>query len=172
LQKELSLINKTKEMNDVSTQNLQALKAYWQAYNKHDLESILLLFDENIIIHFPTNPQPIHGKSNIQKVWTLLFTKAIPDIHEQVLSIFVNNDMGACQVIETGTLNIPPEIEQTMNMEPAVRSYQIPIGSFFHFNEQGLIDKISAYWDTAIFSQQVGVNIEIIRAMQNNAQNI
>lgn len=62
---------------------------YWKAYNEHDLDGVLGLLDEDVVIHFPTDPQPILGKEEIRRVWSRLFGRIIPDIHEDVLSTVV-----------------------------------------------------------------------------------
>jgi steroid delta-isomerase-like uncharacterized protein len=147
----------------------QIIQSYWDAYNRHDLEAILNLFAEDVIIHFPTDQEPIVGKENMRKVWMMLFAKVIPDISEEVFSITLQGNRAACQAIERGTLNIPEEVERQMNLPAANRSYTMQVGSFFRFNEEDLIEEVWAYWDTYSFSQQIGVDISIIRTMQSRA---
>lgn len=145
----------------------ETMEKYWNAYNEHDLEALLSFYDEEVIIRFPTDPQPARGKEQLRHRWTMLFTKVIPDIREALLSTIIQGDLVACETIESGTVTIPSEIATQMNVPAVSQPYVIYVGSFFRFNAQGLIAEVHAYWDTSTFSQQIGIDITHVRAMQS-----
>jgi len=147
----------------------KTINAYWEAYSAHKIEDVLAFIDENVIIHFPTDPKPIQGKEKIGKVWSMVFEKVIPNQKVEVLSMIIQDNTVAVQLMETGTINIPQEALSAMNIPPADRSYKIPMASFIRFNSKGLIEYIYSYWDTGALSQQIGIDIAVIRSMQANA---
>lgn len=145
------------------------MKHYWDAYNEHNLEALLAFYDEEVLIRFPTDPEPARGKEHLRKRWTMLFSKVIPDIHEEHLSTIIQGNLVACEVIESGTFTIPAELAAQMNVPAMSRPYMMPIGSFFQLNAKGLIAEVHSYWDTGTFSQQLGIDIAQVRAMQSRA---
>jgi steroid delta-isomerase-like uncharacterized protein len=150
--------------------NLEAtVNEYWKAYNAHDLDALLAMMDENIHIYFPVDPKPKIGKEQIKKVWTLSFTTVIPDIHEELHTTIIEKDRAACRATESGSVWIPEEAAQQLGIPAMKRLYKIEIGSFFKFNEQGLIEEIHSYWDTGNFAKQLGIDIGIIQSMQAQA---
>ncbi|MDB5054813.1 MAG: hypothetical protein JWM44_2863 [Bacilli bacterium] len=98
------------------------------------------------------------------------FGKVIPDIKDEVLKTVVQDDMVACQFIESGTLIIPPEIASSINIPTGNRPYKMRMATFFRFNAKGLIEEIHSYWDTGAFSKQIGIDISVIRSMQSRAR--
>lgn len=149
------------------------MERYWQAYNRHDLDAVLALMSDDVVIQFPTTPQPIRGKESIRPVWSMLFGTVIPDIHEEVLRTVVQGDTVACEFVESGTLILPPSFaESSASSSPAGRPYKIDIASFFSFNSEGLIERTRAYWDTGAFAEQIGIDISVIRSMQSRARTL
>jgi hypothetical protein len=148
------------------------IEKYWRAYNGHDLDAILTFMDEDVIIRFPTDPHPAQGKEQLRQRWTLMFTKVIPDISEEILTTVVQNNLAACEVIERGTFNLPPEAASTINISSFSRPYMMHLASLFRFNAKGLIEEIHSYWDTGTFSQQIGLDISHVRSLQSRAKEL
>lgn len=145
---------------------------YWKAYNEHDLDGVLGLLDEDVVIHFPTDPQPILGKEEIRRVWSRLFGRIIPDIHEDVLSTVVQDGTVACEVVESGTLVVPSDPSEALSASTSSshRPYKMNVAAFFRLNDDGLIERIRSYWDTGAFAKQIGIDIGLIRSMQSRAR--
>ncbi|WP_433220081.1 nuclear transport factor 2 family protein [Microtetraspora malaysiensis] len=149
------------------------IKRYWEAYNGHDVDAVLALMSDDVIIQFPTTPQPIRGKESIRPVWSMLFSKVIPDIHEEVVRTVIEGDTAACEFVETGTLTVPPGLGGAPSSGSTHgRPYRTDIAAFFSFNREGLIERVRSYWDTGAFAEQVGIDIAVIRSMQSRARTL
>ncbi|WP_214325700.1 nuclear transport factor 2 family protein [Nonomuraea sediminis] len=142
---------------------------YWRAYSAHDLDAVLAHLAEGVLIQFPTNAEPIRGRSSIGRVWSMLFSTVIPDVRQDVLTTVVHDRSVACEFVETGTLTVPGELAESLNLPAGGRPYSMPMASFFHFDDDGLIDRIRSYWDTGSFADQIGIEIGVIRSLQARA---
>ncbi|WP_214411017.1 nuclear transport factor 2 family protein [Sphaerisporangium fuscum] len=145
------------------------INQFHRSYSDHDIEGLLTHLAEDVTIQFPTGPQPIRGKKNIGPVWTMVFTTLIPDIRQELLSTVAHEQFAACEFIETGTLTIPAEAAGPLGLTPGGRPYSMNMASFFHFDDEGLIDEIRSYWDTGSFADQIGIDIAVIRSLQARA---
>jgi len=139
------------------------------AYSEHDIEGVLAYLADDVTIRFPTSPQPIRGKQSIRPVWTMVFTTVIPDVRQEILSAVADGHFAACEFVETGTLTIPAEAADPLGLAPGGRPYLMNMASFFHFNDEGLIDELRSYWDTGNFAAQIGIDIGLIRLLQARA---
>ncbi len=85
-------------------QQLKGIVLKWiDAYNKHDLESILSLYDSNIInIQLPYG-NPVQGYEAIRNVYINIF-KAFPDIHIESENIVEQNDWVVVEWKFSGTM--------------------------------------------------------------------
>jgi steroid delta-isomerase-like uncharacterized protein len=147
----------------------ETISRFHEAYSRHDLDAVLAHLAEDVAIQFPTSPQPIHGRERIRPVWATVFDTIIPDVRQHGLSTLAQGNTAACEFVETGTVTIPPEAAQRAGLASGGRPYRLDIASFFHFNEEGLISRIRSYWDTGSFAEQIGIDIEVIRALQAGA---
>ncbi|MEV4399430.1 nuclear transport factor 2 family protein [Nonomuraea sp. NPDC049607] len=146
---------------------------YWEAYNGHDVDAVLALMSDDMIIQFPTTPEPIQGKENLRPVWSMLFAKVTPDIHEEVVRTVVEGETVACEFVETGTLTVPPGLADALVTGPTRgRPYRMDIAAFFSFNREGLITRVRSYWDTGAFAEQIGLDVAVIRSMQSRARTL
>ncbi|MEV0400931.1 nuclear transport factor 2 family protein [Actinoallomurus sp. NPDC050550] len=142
---------------------------FHRAYSDHDIEGALAYLAEDVVIQFPTSPQATRGKQSIRPVWSMVFTTVIPDIRQEMLSTVAHGRFAACEFVETGTLTVPSEVADPMGLSPGGRPYSMNMASFFHFDDEGLIDGIRSYWDTGTFADQIGIDIGVIRSLQARA---
>jgi steroid delta-isomerase-like uncharacterized protein len=148
----------------------ETLIRFHEAYSRHDLDALLAHLADGVVIQFPTSPQPIRGKEAIRPAWSTVFSTVIPDVRQHGLSTLAQGSTAAaCEFVETGTLTIPPGIAESLGIAPGGRPYHLDMASFFHFDSQGLIDRIRSYWDTGSFAQQIGIDISVIRSLQAGA---
>ena len=145
------------------------INQFHEAHSRHDLDSLLAYMAEDVVIRFPTSPQAIHGKESIRPVWSMVFRTVIPDIRQEVLATLTQGRTASCELVETGTLTIPPAVAESLSLAPGGRPYTLHMSSFFHFDEAGLIDSIRSYWDTGSFAEQIGIDIDVIRSLQERA---
>lgn len=139
---------------------------FHQAYSRHDLEGLLAHLTDDVVIQFPTSPQPIRGKESIRPVWAEVLSTIIPDIQQELLSTVEQGRTVACEFTETGTLTIPAAAAESAGLSPDGRPYRLTMVSFYDFTVDGLIANIRSYWDTGSFAEQIGIDIAVIRAMQ------
>lgn len=138
---------------------------WWQCYNTHDLEGLLALMSDDVVGRFATTPVPVIGKENLRTVWSGVFSMVIPDIHNEVLRTVVQGRTAASESIETGTFHLPngssdPSTDAAADGHP----YRLSVASFFDFNSAGLVRRCRSFWDTAGFSEQVGIEPAVLRA--------
>jgi ketosteroid isomerase-like protein len=56
-----------------------------------------------------------------------------------------------------------------LDITPGGRPYSMNMASFFHLDDDGLIDQIRSYWDTRSFADQIGIEMGLIRSLQARA---
>lgn len=138
----------------------QTVKAYWQAFNRHNVDEILSLLAEDVIFYGPSNPQGLKGKKYLRIFWETVFYKAIPNMKEEIKIIYTEGNTVICEVIESGTLSgelqYPGEL-LPITVTPTNKSYRMRVAAFFTVDEKGLINEIRAYWDLASFMFQTGI---------------
>lgn len=142
---------------------------FHQSYSDHDIDGMLACLADDVTIQFPTSPEPIQGKESIRPVWSRVLDTVIPDIRQEVLATVTQDRMAACEFIETGTLTVPPAMAESLGLASGGRPYSLKMVSFFHFDDEGLIDEIRSYWDTGSFANQIGIDISVIRTLQARA---
>jgi hypothetical protein len=144
---------------------------YWRAYQAHDLDAVLGHLAEHVVIQFPTSPEPIVGRAAIGAVWGRVFSTIIPNIRPRPRSTLVADRTAVCEFVEHGTLVIPDEAAALApgQVEPGAHPYVIEGVSVHHFTEHGLIDRLRSYWDTGSFAAQLGIDIAVIRRLQQSA---
>lgn len=145
------------------------LRQLFRAYSDHDLEALLATLADDVVVRFPTSPEPILGKEQLRPVWAEVLDTVIPDVKQTVQRIVVEGDTAATELTETGTVVIPEEAVASVSLEPGGRPYSLDMVSLYHFDKDGRIDRIRSYWDTADFARQLGIDIAVIRAMQESA---
>jgi len=96
------------------------------------------------------------GKEIYLKVCESFF-KAFPDLKEKLVSILSKGDTVACELIESGTMKAPYEIEGR-SVAPTNRSYRVPFAAFFRVNAQGLIVEQGHYGERQAWFQQLGID--------------
>jgi steroid delta-isomerase-like uncharacterized protein len=129
---------------------------YWRAWTEHDLGSLLALLAPDFVSRSSLSQGRAADKGAISEGFKM-FDKALPDLKEEVVSITAEDDLVACQVVETATFMAPMELP-TGTVAPTYRSYKLPVASFFRINAQGLIAEQRTYWDTANWAQQIGID--------------
>jgi predicted ester cyclase len=84
-------------------------------------------------------------------IWAGLIT-AFPDLSNEVVSLSASPDGTVlAEVVLSGT-----QASAWAQFSNLGRSFSLPHLFVLHVNEAGLIDDITAYWDNASFSRQLG----------------
>ena len=133
---------------------------FFDRYRAHDINGMADLCSINASLSYV--PVEIWGKQRVLRgdgtvgtvgkpLWTGLVT-AFPDLSNTIHAVTANDD---------GDVVAEVDIEGTQQLAwgliaPAGRHYREPHLFIFHVGLDGLIDSITAYWDNAGISRQLG----------------
>ncbi|HEY3685949.1 MAG TPA: nuclear transport factor 2 family protein [Streptosporangiaceae bacterium] len=138
----------------------QTVRSFFEAYQRHDVDAMADMCTDNA--DFLYVPYEVWGKQRVLRgdgkvktigkvLWTGLIN-SFPDLYNEVHSIDANAvgdvivtcDIGGTQQIAWGFA------------EPDGHAYREPHLFVFHVEENGLIDRIRAYWNDAGINRQLG----------------
>lgn len=127
------------------------------AWNSHDIDRILALFDEDAVMFQPQNPRPL-GKSDVGRFFGVLFT-AFPDIRfERSAAPTVDGLHVASWERVTGTMKAEfPDPATGARLAPTGRSFDIPGAMHLVYRPGGRLASVHIYWDRLLFLQQLGL---------------
>lgn len=126
-----------------------------KAWSEHNMENLLAVIAPDYVSESPMSGR-IVGKDKMEWGFKLL-DKSFPDLKEEIVSIIVEGNTVACEVIETATFTGPLEMP-TGVIAPTNNSYKLPFSAFFRINSEGLITEQQNYWDTATWFRQLGID--------------
>jgi ketosteroid isomerase-like protein len=138
------------------------VREFFDLYRRHDVERMTELCSLNA--EFSYVPFEVWGKQRVLRgdgkvhtigktLWTGLIN-AFPNLTNTVHTITANDDGDVVvQVDIAGTQQLPWGL-----VTPAGGSYSEPRLFIFHVGEEGLINRITAYWDNAGMIRQLGHN--------------
>jgi ketosteroid isomerase-like protein len=119
--------------------NIDMLKSFLEAFNRHDLDAIMNFFTEDCSLDMPRGPYPFgqrfQGKLAVREGLATRF-KGIPDVHygDDRHFLSASGDRGVSEWLLTGTNTSGERIE--------VRGCDL-----FEFNEEeGKIKRKDSYW--------------------------
>ncbi|HEX3426987.1 MAG TPA: nuclear transport factor 2 family protein [Acidimicrobiales bacterium] len=136
------------------------VQLFFDAYRDHDVETMVELCDDMADFHYV--PVEIWGKQRVVRgdgkvrtvgktLWTGLID-AVPNLTNEVTSMSADDDGNVvAEVVISGTQSKDWGAIGTQG-----RHYDLPHLFLLHVNSDGLIDRITGYWDGADFNQQLG----------------
>ena len=98
-----SLVN-AGDMESAKTRAI--VEAVFEAFNRHDLESIVALYHPNAKMVAPNNPEPRYGLAVVREEYKGHFDN-IPGVHDQVTRIVAEGNQAAVEF--TATWDQPTE---------------------------------------------------------------
>ena len=134
--------------------------AFFDAYRARDLTAMSDLCTRNADFHYL--PVEIWGKQRVirgdgkvhtvgKALWAGLMT-AFPDLSNEVLSLSASPDGTVlAEAVLSGT-----QASAWAQFSNRGQSFSLPHLFVLHVNGAGLIDSITAYWDNASLSRQLG----------------
>jgi len=127
-----------------------------EAWNSHNIDTVLALFDQNVVIHQPSNPQPLDFNGS-RGFFAMIF-KAYPDFRVEVTHAVVEGRTAVSIERVTGTWSGP-------FTDPATG--KTSLGNGRHFDHPGVmlikygtdhkILSVDIYWDRVVVDQQLGI---------------
>jgi len=123
--------------------------AYYAAFNAGDTDAMLALVAEDLR-HDVNQGTPRHGKARFAEFNTHMahcYREELTD-----LVIFAEGNRAAAEFIVNGTYLATDEGLP----EATGQAYRLPAGAFLSVNDDGLIDRITTYYNLADWLRQVG----------------
>ena len=134
--------------------------AFFDAYRDHDVERMVELCTDNADFHYVPfelwgRQRVIRGDGKVRTIGKVIWTALIdsfPDITNEIMSI-TSDDQGnvAAEVMISGTQARPFGMMGSQGLH-----YDLPHVFLFRVGEEGLIEEVTAYWDTADWQRQLG----------------
>lgn len=127
-----------------------------QAWNSHDIDTVLALFSKDVLIDQPENPKPLdyHGA---RAFFTMIF-RAYPDFHVVVRQA-ITDGLSAVSVEQvTGTWSGPFIDPASGTRTPGNgRSFNHPGAMVLTYDAAHKIRHVSIYWDQLTVDRQLGI---------------
>ena len=121
----------------------------WDAWNAHDVDTVVRDATEDVIQDGDPLPQTLHGRDALRQFAQMYFD-AFPDLHFELGEIFVSGDAAVSPWTATGT-----QRGALGNLPPTGRSATVRGCNIFRFRD-GKLAHSTAYWDQATLLRQLG----------------
>lgn len=133
--------------------NAQTVKTFFDAYTAHNVREMLALCSPTATFRYvPLGDSGIGSVHEVAANLWQLYTDAFPDFSTQVLSLFEGKDGTiVCETLNSGT-----QAKDVGNIKNKGRKLSAPHLFMFTFNLEGLIQKITAFWDNDTIYAQLG----------------
>ena len=150
----------TTQETRAAAQYAAVVRDFFDKYREHDVQGMADLCDINADFSYP--PFEMWGKQRVVRadgkvgtvgkaIWAGLI-QSFPNLSNVVHSVDANDEGDVVvQVDIGGTQQLPWGF-----IRPAGQTYSEPHLFIFNVNEAGLINSITAYWNNAGISQQLG----------------
>ncbi len=127
--------------------NLDKMHKYFDLLFGKELEELLSTFADDINWFIVPTNTTIKGKAQFRAMaenhWA-----ASSDRIKKMLNVFATDEYACLEYITGGTLKREADFV-TAKVKPTGRKYELQCCFVFHFNAQGLIDKVHEYFDMA-----------------------
>jgi steroid delta-isomerase-like uncharacterized protein len=125
------------------------------AWNSHNIDTVLALFDPQVAINQPSNPKPLNLEG-ARGFFTMIF-RAYPDFHVAVTDSVVEGLTGVSVERVTGTWLGPFIDPATGKTTPGNgRRFDHPGVMILKFGVDHKIKHVDIYWDRVLVNQQLG----------------
>ncbi len=133
--------------------NTEKVQGFFDAYTAHDTDEMLALCSQAATFRYV--PLGNNGLGSVHKdalgVWKL-YIDAFPDFSVKLVSVLqAQNETIVCETLQGGT-----QTKDVGNIKNKGRKQYTPHLFLFQFNKEGLIEKITAFWDNDTIYAQLG----------------
>ena len=137
--------------------NHHDIERWAAAWNSHNIDTVLSLFDPQVVINQPSNPQPL-DLEGARRFFTMIF-RAYPDFHVTVTDAVVEGQTGISVERVTGTWLGPFIDPATGKTAPANgRQFDHPGVMVLKYGVDRKIRRVDIFWDRLVVNQQLGVS--------------
>jgi steroid delta-isomerase-like uncharacterized protein len=155
-----SSISSNRPGGDTVTQtpvNMEDIRRWADAWNSHDIDTVLKLFDPAVVIHQPSNPQPLDYAS-ARQFFSMIF-RTYPDFHVTVKEAVIQGLTAVSIEQVTGTWLGPFTDPATGKTTPGNgRRFDHPGVMLIKYGADHRIRSVDIYWDRLLVNQQLGVS--------------
>lgn len=124
-----------------SNTNLSSvIEGYFQAFNRHDVDTLVNFYADDAVMEDPESPAPSRGRTAIREHFQQMFSM-IPDVQDHVKNTVIQNNKVAVEFVSTGTVSSKKEGEKG-------NPFTLPVVSILEF-KNGKIVRKATYYDTA-----------------------
>jgi steroid delta-isomerase-like uncharacterized protein len=132
----------------------------WEdAWNSHDIQRVLSLFDPGVVIHQPSNPKPLDFDS-ARNFFSMIF-RAYPDFHVAVKDSVIQGLTAVSVEQVTGTwlgaLTDPATGKTTAGNG---RRFDHPGVMLIKYGPDHKIRSVDIFWDRLMVNQQLGIGAD------------
>jgi steroid delta-isomerase-like uncharacterized protein len=132
------------------------IQRWADAWNSHDIETVMALFAPDVEISQPANPKPLES-TGIRSFFTMIF-KAYPDFHVDVTDAIVDGLKGVSVERVTGTWSGPYTDPTTGQTTPGNgRKFDHPGAMVLTYRPDHKISRVDIYWDQLMVERQLGI---------------
>lgn len=132
------------------------LRRWADAWNSHDIQRVLDLFDPAVVIHQPSNPKPLDF-DGARNFFGMIF-KAYPDFHVEVTDAVIEELTAVSIERVTGTwlggFTDPATGKTTAGNG---RKFDHPGVMVIKYGPDHRIRSVDIYWDRLVVNQQLGL---------------
>lgn len=139
---------------------LEAVTAFFDAYQAHDVERMVELCTDNADFHYLPfelwgRQRVIRGDGKVRTIGKVIWTKLIdsfPDLSNRITETISDRQGNvAVEVIISGTQARPFGMIGSQGLH-----FDLPHVFVFRVGQAGLIEEVTAYWDMADLQRQLG----------------
>jgi steroid delta-isomerase-like uncharacterized protein len=132
------------------------IQRWADAWNSHDIDTVMALFTPDVLINQPANPKPLES-AGIRSFFSMIF-KAYPDFHVDVTDAIVDGLKGVSVERVTGTWSGPYTDPATGATTPGNgRKFDHPGAMVLTFRPDHRISRVDIYWDQLTVERQLGI---------------
>jgi steroid delta-isomerase-like uncharacterized protein len=132
------------------------IQRWSDAWNSHDIDTVMALFTPDVVINQPANPKPLES-AGIRDFFTMIF-KAYPDFHVDVTDALVDGLKGVSVERVTGTWSGPYTDPATGVTTPGNgRKFDHPGAMVLTYRPDHKISRVDIYWDQLMVERQLGI---------------
>ncbi len=132
------------------------IQRWVDAWNSHDMDTVMKLFTPDVVIHQPSNPKPLDA-AGARGFFSMIF-KAYPDFHVTLTDSMVDGLKGLSVEQVTGTWSGPFTDPATGKTTPGNgRTFDHPGAMLLSYTADHRIKEVTIFWDRLTVDQQLGI---------------
>ena len=126
----------------------ETVRKFFEAGNKHDLETLGTLVAPTLIVNNPLFGQGNVAPRELFQASLANLSRVFPDLQMHVVNVVAHGDTVVVEELETATLSTNG------------RSYKLPVCVVMRVNDQGQICETHNYWDAKTMFNQLQIDLD------------